>query len=106
MLGYIRRHVCESMFFSGVFEQYFVDCARERPFLTTAVTAALATIAAAAAEARRRRRSVSAGRGPVHQIRPGQSVAIYVVIRLFAVTVRQLGYTVCGHFLLVAHLLF
>lgn len=89
-----------------MFEQYFVECAR-RDRLKTAVTAALATAAAAttaAAEARRRQRSVSAGRGPVHQVGPGQSVAVYVVIRLFAVTVRRLGHTVCSRFRLVAHL--
>lgn len=68
----------------------------------SAMTAA--TAAAAAAVTRGRRRSVRAGRGPVHQIGPGQTVAVDVIVRLFAVAVRRLGRTVGRRFRLVAHL--
>jgi len=50
------------------------------------------------------RRSVSAGRGPVQQVGPGQSVAVYVIVGLFAVSVRRFGRTVRGRRGLVARL--
>lgn len=77
---------------------------------SAAAAAASATVADAAAGLLRvvcsgggRRRSVGAGRGPVHQIGPGQSVAVDVVVRLFAVSVR-LGSAVRRGFRLVGHL--
>lgn len=76
-----------------------------RSAVTATTTAAAAAAAAAAAVTRGgRRRSVRAGRGPVHQIGPGQTVAVDVIVRLFAVAVRRLGRTVGRRFRLVAHL--
>lgn len=70
---------------------------------------AISLLAATAAVAcrrqrRRRRRSVRSGRGPVHQVGPGQSVAVYVVVRLFTVAVGRLGRSVRQRFGLGAHL--
>jgi len=50
---------------------------------------AVATAMSAAAEPCRHqwRRSVRSSRSPVYQVRPRQTIAVYVVVRLFAIAV-------------------
>lgn len=52
----------------------------------------------------RRRRSVRSGRGPVHQVGPGQPVAVYVIIGLFNVPVCRFRRTVGRGYRLVGDL--
>lgn len=63
-----------------------------------AASAAMSAAAVAFRHQRRRQRSVRSSRGPVYQVRPRQSIAVYVVVRLFAVAVGRLGCTVGQRF--------
>jgi len=65
--------------------------AAEPEQLPAAPTAVVVVVQRRRRRRHRRRRSVRSGRGPVHQVGPGQSVAVDVVVRLFAVAVGRLG---------------
>lgn len=76
----------------------------DRLAATASAAAMAASATAVACRLWRRRRSVCAGRGPVHQIGPGQSVAVDIVIGLFAISVRRFGRAVGGRCGLATHL--